>query len=568
MAHITIRHNKLGLIRCLKQNNNAFIKLLGLPYGTIPHRFSRAKLCPSLSNSNNERYKDGIFDATVPSPSSIQPWGSVKSDAANIPLPTDNFPDDEAQSEDCLNLSIHLPRTLIDDNAEIHSTAKLPVLVFIHGGAYFLGSANRPYYNPENLVSHAIHRSTPIIFVAINYRLGALGFLHSNHAGDLVPENNGIHDQVLAFEWLRMHIGDFGGDVDNITAIGQSAGAESISVQTMHTPLFKRAIMFSGTPVTMPAMMPDEHHDNFLAQAKKLGLRITEESDDSERDARLIANDMINIDVSKIRDLAWVGLPCTNSTYFPFERPSMQLVKEGKLAPPNWREWAKPVEAQIIGSTTYDGGVSYNMMSKDGSRSGHAEAFTNIAQDVLGPKNGTALLDLYGISSAANDADALQRICLFESDIGFFAAALSLAQADLVPATYFHVFDLGNPFPGPIGNHGAFATHTFDIATLLGGDHEDKLPAHYAPVLSQWRNRILDFVVHGTPPCARYTSAAAGNGLIVDEKGVREVARLPPWLSSHASPPRLFELAASIDPDAGCDILWLEVCRRFLMQSE
>ncbi|EMD92043.1 hypothetical protein COCHEDRAFT_1099330, partial [Bipolaris maydis C5] len=405
------------------------------------------------------------------------------------------------QSEDCLNFSIHLSRTLIDDNAEIRATAKLPVLMFIHGGAYFLGSANRPYYNPENLVRHAIQRSTPIISVAINYRLGALGFLHSNHAGNLVLENNSIHDQVLALEWLRMRIGGFGGDVDNITAIGQSAGAESISVQTMHTPLFKRAIMFSRTPVTMPAMTPNEHDANFLEQAKKLGIHV----DGSERDAELVANDMINVDVSKIRDLAWVGLPYTNSTYFPFERPSMQLARQGKLAPRNWREWAKPVEAQIIGSTTYDGGISYNMMSKDTSRSGHAEAFTNIPQDVLGARNGTALLDLYGINSTANDTDALQRICLFESDIGFFAAALSLAQADLVSATYFHVFDLGNPFAGPIRNHGAFATHTFDIATLLGGDHEDKLPAHYALVLSQWRDRILDFVVDRTPPCARYT---------------------------------------------------------------
>lgn len=568
MTNIIFNHAKLGAIRCIRETNSSIVKILGLPYGKIAQRFSRAELSERLSDGESKRYHDGVFDATRPGASSIQPWGSVKSDASNIPLPIDNLPEDEEQSEDCLNLSIHLPEGCVDGSGKMRPGAKLPVLVFIHGGAYFLGSANRPYYNPENLVRHAIEHKKPILFVGINYRLGALGFWHSNRAGDLVPENNGLYDQNMAFEWLRENIEGFGGDVDNVTVIGQSAGGESISVQTMRRPLFKRAIMFSGTPVTMPAMTHDEHHDNFLKYAEKLDVRIKEDGG-SERDTEAIARDVIGVDISKIRDLAWVGLPCTNSEFFPFERPTMDLARKGKVAPPDWREWAKPVEAQIVGSTTYDGGISYNMMKNDSGRKNHAEAFRRIAVDVLSSGHGAELMDIYGIEGVADDADALQRICLFESDIGFFAAALSIAESDLIKETYFHVFDLPDPFPGPIRERGAFATHTFDIATLLGGVHEDRLPSHYRPVIAQWRNSILDFMVRGTPPCARFVgSDGERRGKMVSEDGVREVGSEAWMENDEKRRKRLFELAQRIDADTGLDVLWVEICRRFLMRGE
>ncbi|KAI4918512.1 hypothetical protein J4E90_002897 [Alternaria incomplexa] len=568
MTNVVLNHAKLGAIRCLREPSGSIVKILGLPYGKVAQRFARAELSNKLSGGESKRFHDGVFDATKPGASSIQPWGSVKSDAANIPLPTDNLPDDEEQSEDCLNLSIHLPDSCVDEGGKIRSAKKLPVLVFIHDGAYFLGSANRPYYNPENLVRHAINRESPIIFVGINYRLGALGFWHSDRAGDMVPENNGLYDQNTAFEWLRENIEEFGGDVDNITVIGQSAGSESISVQTMRKPLFKRAIMFSGTPVTMPAMTHDEHHDNFLKHAEKLGIRIRE-SDGSERDTKAIARDVIDVDASKIRDLAWVGLPCTNSKFFPFERPTMDLARKGKVAPPDWKDWARPVEAQIVGSTTYDGGISYNMMRNDDSRKNHAQAFEQIAKDVLSPEQGAELLKIYGIEGGLDDADALQRICLFESDIGFFAAALSIAESDLVKETYFQVFDLPNPFPGPIREQGAFATHTFDIATLLGGVHEDRLPSHYGSVVARWRDTILDFVTRGTPPCAEFVGVDGGRrGLMVDEGGVREVGS-EAWLENdEGRRRRLFDLARQIDADTGLDVLWVDVCRRFLMRGK
>jgi len=490
-------------------------------------------------------------------------------DASNIPLPTDNLPDDEEQSEDCLNLSIRLPPTCVNSNGSLRTDAKLPVLVFIHGGAFFLGSGNRPYYDPTNLVLHGIQRGTPFIMVSINYRLGILGFMHSPSTSGLIPENNGLYDQDLALSFIKDNISDFGGDVNNITVLGQSAGGESISVKTVRSPVFKRAIAFSGTPVTMPSMTPSEHHDNFLSQASSLGIAI-KDKDSKERSPIAIAHEFIKTDIQKIRDLAWVGLPCANSEFFPVEKPSMELTKAGKMVPENWRTRFTPVEAQIIGTTTYDGGISYNMMSKNDSRKDHAKAFEHIAKDVLGDQQGAELCEIYGIKPNMPDPDALQAVCLFESDIGFFAAALATCEADLIPKTYFHVFDLPDPFDGPIRKQGEFATHTFDVVTLLGGVSEERVPESYKPVIGQWRDTILDFVVSGRPPCEEYVREERGErrGLMVNKDGVRDVGD-EEWLDNdEGRRRRLFELAQRARGDAGCDVLWMGVGRRFLMKGE
>lgn len=567
MGCITINHARLGALRCQRDARTSLIKIFGLPYGTILQRFGRAK--PLIDLSSSPRFQNNVFDATKPGASSVQPWGSVTMDASNIPLPTDNLPDDEEQSEDCLNMSIRLPPTCINSNGTLRTDAKLPVLVFIHGGAFFLGSGNRPYYDPTNLVLQGIQRGTPFIMVSVNYRLGILGFMHSPSASGQIPENNGLYDQDTALSFIKDNISDFGGDEGNITVLGQSAGGESISVKTIRSPVFKRAIAFSGTPVTMPSMTPSEHHANFLSQASSLGIA-TEDANGKERKADDIARDFITTDIQKIRDLAWVGLPCTESDFFPVKKPSMELTRAGKMVPKDWRERFTPVEAQIIGTTTYDGGISYNMMSKDSSRSGYAKAFESIAKDVLGDSDGAALCSIYGIKEGMRDPDALQAVCLFESDIGFFAAALATCEADLIPKTYFHVFDLPDPFEGPIREQGEFATHTFDIVSLLGGVSEDRLPESYRPVISKWRDTILDFVVSGKAPCEEYVGKErrGRRGLMVNKDGVRDVGE-EEWLDTdERRRRRLFELAYRVKEDAGCDVLWMDVGRRFLMKGE
>lgn len=577
MPPITLKHTSLGSLKCLHDTSTSLTQVLGLPYATIPHRFARSKLCltPQDHPSSRIRFKDSVFDATSPGPSSIQPFGSVKSDASNIPLPTSHLPSDEPQSEDCLTLSIHLPPSAFHLNSTtLNTTANLPVLIFIHGGAFFLGSGNRPYYSPASLLLHSLSGGKDVIYVAINYRLGSLGYQHATTSNDSMPPNNGLYDQIRALEWVKAHIGGFGGDVGNISVLGQSAGGESISLlshaeEVVEKNLFQRAIMFSGTPVTMPALTAEDHTSNFLSQAEKAGVDV-KNSDGSERAVEDVVRDMQSLPVDAIRDLAWVGLPCTSTPLLPFPRPTMGMLRTG--GPDFWKESAKKrkrtgkgVQAQLVSTTTYDGGISFNMMSRDSSRHSHAADFMKIANDVLGPEHASALCDIYAISESTPDPEALQRICLFESDIGFFFAALAVCEAGahLVPKTYFQIFDLPDPFEGPLRELGEFATHTFDISTLLGGYDESLLPENYAGIIASWRDVVLDFVREGKAPCERF--GEKGGGMVIGKEGVRRVES-GEYMAGRRE--RLMELAEKIDEKEGWDVLWVDVCRRFLMKGE
>lgn len=140
-----------------------------------------------------------------------------------------------ALDEDCLTLNIWSPAA---------DGKKRPVMVWIHGGAFLLGSARA--YTGAHLAAQG-----DIVVVAINYRLGIFGFVNFGEAlGDKrIASNLGLRDQVLALQWVREHIAAFGGDPDQVTIAGESAGSMSVSL-LMHAhearPLFHRAIMQSG----------------------------------------------------------------------------------------------------------------------------------------------------------------------------------------------------------------------------------------------------------------------------------------------------------------------------------
>ena len=142
-------------------------------------------------------------------------------------------------SEDCLYLNLWTPAC---DNR------KRPVMVWIHGGGYQTGSGAQLIYRGGHLAVRG-----DVVVVTINYRLGALGFLYLN---ELIPErygvgaNNGLLDQIEALRWIRQNISQFGGDPDDVTLFGESAGAMAIAT-LLACPaargLFQRAILQSGS---------------------------------------------------------------------------------------------------------------------------------------------------------------------------------------------------------------------------------------------------------------------------------------------------------------------------------
>lgn len=137
-------------------------------------------------------------------------------------------------SEDCLRLSVTMP-------AGIEPDSGLPVLVWIHGGAYVAGAGDAEIYNP-----HTLAAEQNIIVVSVTYRLGVLGYLG---LGRPEHSNLGVLDQISALRWVQRNIAAFGGDTGNVTIAGQSAGADAcahLMIADGTEGLFHRVILASA----------------------------------------------------------------------------------------------------------------------------------------------------------------------------------------------------------------------------------------------------------------------------------------------------------------------------------
>jgi len=178
----------------------------------------------------------GTLPAT---PESIKHKIHVPSAAAKPNTATPTPPPLPPEGEDCLSLNIWTP-------AGAAPGASLPVMAFIHGGAFVAGTSANPLYDGAHLAAN--HN---VILVSFNYRLGALGFL----AADGLTGNYGILDQQAALTWVQKNIRAFGGDPAKVTIFGESAGAMSVGLHAFSAPgsmpLFRAAIMesnFLGLP--------------------------------------------------------------------------------------------------------------------------------------------------------------------------------------------------------------------------------------------------------------------------------------------------------------------------------
>nr|XP_018917733.1 PREDICTED: esterase FE4-like [Bemisia tabaci] len=151
-------------------------------------------------------------------------------------------PNDPGQ-EDCLVLHVYSPK--------VDKSARLPVMVWIHGGAFQMGAGS--VYGPELLLDK------DVILVTINYRLGTLGFLSTGD--EVIPANLGLKDQALAIKWVHENIEYFGGNPDLVTLFGESAGAMSAHLNLL-SPLNKglihRVISMSGSGYCPSAIIPPQ----------------------------------------------------------------------------------------------------------------------------------------------------------------------------------------------------------------------------------------------------------------------------------------------------------------------
>jgi carboxylesterase type B len=156
-----------------------------------------------------------------------------------------------SMNEDCLNLNVFIPKSV---------DKPLPVVVYIHGGGFNSGYASHPYFDPCKL-DHG-H-----ITVTFNYRVGVFGFLGSTELAQKQWTNIGLRDQEKVFEWVGKYIHLFGGNPNDVTAYGQSAGAISIATHMMRSnikPYFHKAILHSGGPGLFMPPVSDGFYNNLL----------------------------------------------------------------------------------------------------------------------------------------------------------------------------------------------------------------------------------------------------------------------------------------------------------------
>jgi para-nitrobenzyl esterase len=176
-------------------------------------------------------------------PREVAPWRNVRPTTRfGNSCPQPKRRNDPAYKEDCLYLNVWSPVGTAGE--------KLPVMVWIHGGAFNFGSSAQPEYHGRNLAKKGV------VVVTLNYRLGPLGFmahpLLDKESGDHVSGNYGLLDQIAALKWVQKNIAAFSGDAALVTVFGQSAGSRSVSllmISPLARGLFHRAISVSGGPI-------------------------------------------------------------------------------------------------------------------------------------------------------------------------------------------------------------------------------------------------------------------------------------------------------------------------------
>ncbi|CAL5869069.1 uncharacterized protein PFLUO_LOCUS3297 [Penicillium psychrofluorescens] len=213
-----------GQVVGIQLENQTVDSFLGIPYALPPVGDLRFRHAVPVSQSTD------TLDGTKYGPAA--PGKALLPGGPNL-----------EQSEDCLTANVFRP-------AGTHDAAKLPVAIYIHGGAFNRGAA--AMHNTASMVAWS---EEPFVAVSFGYRVGALGFLPSSLSQKEGLLNLGLRDQVLLFQWVHENIGRFGGDPGHVTLFGLSAGAHSIGHHLLNydeqrPPLFHRVILESGSPTS------------------------------------------------------------------------------------------------------------------------------------------------------------------------------------------------------------------------------------------------------------------------------------------------------------------------------
>ena len=395
-----------------------------------------------------------------------------------VPLPNSiPFP----SSEDCLSIDLYVP-------AGTTSQDKLPVMVYLFGGAYVLGSTFQ-YDSPADLV-----RRGRVIVAIPNYRVGPFGFLS---LPELARQNGGVSgtlgtaDQQAALRWVRDNIGEFGGDSGNVTLFGESAGGMSVCTQIASPGsrgLFRRAIIQSGACARSPLVPPtrESGYERSIAYASSLGCRTPS--------TRLSC--LRKLPVDRLLESPTTGFDSAKTTWGPF----IDGVIVTKTPEEALREGAARSMPLIIGSNAEEGDIFVALFEYMKGRNPTEGGFRSMVRDLY-PDKADAVLAAYPVERYPSPALAMSAVY---TDSLFACPAQTTSEAAIeggarVWQYRFAAAPLGRPHPlVPRSFHGAELTYLF---SRLGG-----VPIPWAgpsrELALQLRDQWAGFARNGSPEAA------------------------------------------------------------------
>ncbi|WP_155949140.1 carboxylesterase/lipase family protein [Gayadomonas joobiniege] len=314
-------------------------------------------------------------------PQSLASWSGIKqttkfaSDCMQLPFAQDAAPLTTKPSEDCLYLNVWAPQ-------RVTAEQKYPVAVWIHGGGYVNGGSSPEVYHGDSFAQN------DVVFVSFNYRLGRFGFFaHPALKQTEQLANFAFSDQLAALAWVQNNIAAFGGDPDNVTLIGESAGGDSVLTLMRHRKaedLFSKAVVMSGGDGQLMGM-------SSRAQAEQAGLNFAKQNGIKQGENSLA--ELIALPAEKIvADLNLATLSSVNQNGLSYSGP----VQDGVMLKGTFTEQGQADEVHVVplmvGTTNQDLGRG-NYANKTALFASFGQ-FSELAKNIYDQHGKTPLADL------------------------------------------------------------------------------------------------------------------------------------------------------------------------------
>ncbi|SPM31092.1 carboxylesterase/lipase family protein [Mycobacterium terramassiliense] len=385
------------------------------------------------------------------------------------------------QGEDCLSLNVFAPGATAPGDGK-------PVMVWLHGGAYVLGSASQPLYDARRLVAGG-----DVVVVTVNYRLGALGFLDLsclNTARRRFDSNIGLHDVLAALHWVRDNIAAFGGDPQRVTLFGESAGA-GIVTTLLATPAAEGVFAGAIAQSSPATSVYDRGRAERVAVSFLHKLGVDPATLPDAPIAAILAASQRVFDEVPVRNpgtLAFVPIVDGDLLHdYP-----VKVAQEGR---------SHPVPL-IIGTNKHEAALFRLMRSPLMPITPHA--ITSMFTQIAAEQPDLQLPSQEQIVSAYSGLRRKARFLSIATDVGFRMPSVWLAEGhSSVAPVYLYRFDYSTPLLKLLLVNAAHATELPYIWGNLGAPKDPTLKLGGAKtakaVSKRVRTRWVNFATHGKP---------------------------------------------------------------------